>query len=71
MKNALLVFAVLASAGVVAAVCPASLREELAQKTQIPESVHLEAGRQVELFVSWVRDDAGRPGADFTERNLD
>lgn len=71
MRNTLIMLAVFASAGLAAAVCPANLRDQVVQQAQIPESVQIEASRQVELFVSWVRDDAGRPGADFTERNLD
>jgi len=71
MKNALVMMAVFATAGAAAAACPAELRERVVQHTQIPESVQIEAERQVDLFVSWVRDDAARPGPEFGRRNLD
>jgi hypothetical protein len=71
MKNALFMFAVFAAAGIAAAACPASLREQVVEQARIPASVQIEAERQVDLFVSWVRDDAARPGPEFGNQNLD
>ncbi len=70
MKNGLIMLAVLASGLALAAGCPASIRDQVADATQIPEDFHIEADRQLGMFVSWVRDDASRPVEDIQDRDL-
>tara|TARA_R110000868_G_scaffold80881_6_gene229337 strand:+ start:12106 stop:12321 length:216 start_codon:yes stop_codon:yes gene_type:complete len=71
MKNGLIMFAVFATAGAAAAACPAPVRDQVAEATQIPERMHIEVDRQLDMFVSWVRDDSARPQEDLQNRNLD
>ena len=51
--------AVLTAGAVV--LCPASLRSDIAERTNVPDSYVVEAERQIDMFVSWLRDDAGKP----------
>ena len=46
-------------AGVVA--CPEPVRAEVAERAAIPDHVYFEAERQIDMFVSWVRNDAQQP----------
>lgn len=71
MKNGLIMLAVLASGLALAAGCPASIRDQVADATQIPERFQIEADRQVDMFVSWVREDTARPIEDLQGRDLD
>ncbi len=70
MKNGFVVLAAVAAAWVVALACPASVRDQITQATQLPDHIQIEADRQLEMFVSWVRDDSARPMHDFQNRNL-
>jgi hypothetical protein len=70
MKNGLIMFAVFATAGAAAAACPASVRDQVVEATQIPERMHLEVDRQLDMFVSWARDDSARPVEDTQDRDL-
>lgn len=70
MKNGLFLIAVIATAWGLAIGCPASVRDQVAQATQIPERIHIEADRQLDMFVSWVRDDTARPVDDSEHRDL-
>ncbi|WP_417477140.1 hypothetical protein [Maricaulis sp.] len=70
MKNGIFLVAVIAVAWGLAFACPASVRDRVAEATQLPEEFHLEADRQMAMFVSWARDDRARPVDDLNERDL-
>ncbi len=48
-----------ATAGVLA--CPEPVRQDFAERTAIPEHVYVEAERQIDMFVAWVRNDDQQP----------
>lgn len=70
MKNGIYVLAAVAGAWMIAMACPATVRDQIANATQLPDQVQIEADRQLEMFVSWVRDDGARPVQDFQDRDL-
>ncbi|MGK0267363.1 MAG: hypothetical protein ACI82N_001616 [Maricaulis sp.] len=70
MKNGLFMLALIASVWGIAVACPAAVRDQVAEATRIPEEFQIEADRQIDMFVSWVRDDAARPVEDFRSRDL-
>ncbi|SDM48984.1 hypothetical protein [Maricaulis salignorans] len=70
MKNGIFLVAVIAIAWGLAVACPASVRDKFAEATQIPEDFHVEADRQMAMFVSWARDDRARPVEDMHDRDL-
>lgn len=62
-------YLLLAGFGVIAGVlaCPEPVRQQVAARTAIPEHVYFEAERQIDLFVSWVRNDAQQPAETTVE----
>jgi hypothetical protein len=71
MKNGAMVFAVIATASVAAALCPASIRERIGEQAQVSSEYREEASRQIELLVSWAREDNTRPNESYNSRDLD
>lgn len=70
MKNGLFMVAIVAAVWGLVVACPAAVRDQVAEATQIPEHFQIEADRQMEMFVSWVRDDTARPVDDFQDGDL-
>lgn len=71
MKSGLIMFGVAAVVLGGAMACPPSVRSELVDRTNIPEHYVLEAERQLDVFVAWLRADNEKPaGEDATERAL-
>lgn len=56
-------YLLLAGFGIIAGVlaCPEPVRAQVAERAAIPDHVYSEAERQIDLFVSWVRNDAQQP----------
>ena len=71
MKNGALVFAVIATASVAAALCPASIRERISEQTQVSDEYRQETSRQIDLLVSWAREDNTRPSRSYNSGDLD
>lgn len=71
MKSGLIMFGAAAVVLGGAMACPPSVRAELVDRTNIPEHYVLEAERQLDVFVAWLRADNEKPaGEDATERAL-
>ena len=71
MKSGLIMFGAAAVVLGGAMACPPSVRSELVERTNIPEHYVLEAERQLDVFVAWLRADNEKPaGEDATERAL-
>lgn len=71
MKSGLIMFGAAAVVLGGAMACPPSVRSELVDRTNIPEHYVLEAERQLDVFVAWLRADNEKPaGEDATELAL-
>jgi hypothetical protein len=44
--------------------CPPSVRSELVDRTNIPQHYVLEAERQLDVFVTWLRADGDKPASE-------
>jgi len=63
MKGGLVLLAGAIGAAGLMLICPQSLRNDIAERTTVPDHVYVEADRQLSLFVSWARQDGERPAA--------
>jgi len=61
MKSGLMAAGAAALAAAAVVMCPASVRTEIAERTNVPEGYAAEAERQIDMFVAWLRDDASKP----------
>jgi len=54
---------ILTAGGLMAAIvlCPDHIRQEASGRVNIPEHVYVEADRQLDMFVSWVKQDSQNP----------
>jgi len=72
MKNGMIAIGALVFALGGIALCPSNVRAELAERTNVPEHYVLEAERQIDVFVAWLRADGEKPAIDeeMTDRAL-
>jgi len=71
MRSEFSVLAVVSTIMVLAALCPEHIRQNANDRVTIPEQVHVEAERQFDLFVSWIKQDGLTPSDNqghFTEQ---
>ncbi|MBO6798064.1 hypothetical protein [Maricaulis sp.] len=72
MRSGMIAFGAMVVAVGGVAMCPSNVRAELAERTNVPEHYVLEAERQIEVFVAWLRADGDKPSDvdEMTERAL-
>lgn len=64
MKSGLLILVGVLGAAVLVMGCPQSLRNDMAERTALPDHVYVEAERQLSIFVNWARSEGERPDAE-------
>ena len=64
MKTTALIMGGALAVTLLAVNCPASVRDAVSARTQIPDHVYEEAERQLDVFVSWARNEANVPQMD-------
>lgn len=72
MRSGTIAFGAMAAAFAGIAMCPSEVRAEIAERTNVPEHYVLEAERQLDVFVAWLRADGDKPssGEDTVPRAL-
>ncbi|RKR02705.1 MULTISPECIES: hypothetical protein [Maricaulis] len=61
MKTTAIILGGALAVSLLAVNCPQSVRTAVTERTQIPDHVYEEAERQLDVFVSWARNDANVP----------
>lgn len=64
MKGGMMLLAGAISAAGLMLICPQSIRDDVAERTTLPDHVYAEAGRQLSLFVNWARQGDERPATE-------
>ena len=64
MKSGIVAVAAMASVMGILMACPQAVRAEIAERTNVPDHYVLEAERQIEVFVTWLRADEEKPDAE-------
>lgn len=61
MKSGIFAFGAAAIVLGGAMACPPSVRSDLVDRTNIPQHYLVEAERQIDVFVAWLRADSEKP----------
>ena len=71
MRGSMIVLGGLAMVGATFALTPQAVRSDVAERTNLPETVYLEAERQLGYFINWALSDGERPKRDGDTREND
>ncbi len=71
MRGSMFVLGGLAMVGATFALTPQAVRSDVAERTNLPENVYLEAERQLGYFINWALSDGERPKRDQDTREND